>query len=83
MAIEIKSIKGYYYLDAWVMSHIIHQATISFCQRYLNKDNDPRGRLYDQMVMAARSAPAMTIPTAKALAKPDSVAELFILAWHL
>ena len=58
MAIEIKSIKGYYYLDAWVMSHIIHQATISFCQRYLNKDNDPGGRLYDQMVMAARSAPA-------------------------
>ena len=58
MAIEIKSIKGYYYLDAWVMSHIIHQATISFCQRYLNKNNDPGGRLYDQMVMAARSAPA-------------------------
>ena len=39
MSIEIKSIKGYYYLDAWVMSHIIHQATISFCQRYLNKTN--------------------------------------------
>ena len=58
MPIVIKSIKGYYYLDAWVMSHIIHQATISFCQRYLNKDNDPGGRLYDQMVMAARSAPA-------------------------
>ena len=58
MAIEIKSIKGYYYLDAWVMSHIIYQATVSFCQRYLNKDNDPSGRLYDQMVMAARSAPA-------------------------
>ena len=58
MAIEIKSIKGYYYLDAWVMSHIIHQATISFARRYLNKDNDPGGRLYDQMVMAARSAPA-------------------------
>lgn len=58
MAIEIKSIKGYYYLDAWVMSHIIYQATISFCQRYLNKNNDPSGRLYDQMVMAARSAPA-------------------------
>jgi four helix bundle suffix protein len=58
MAIEIKSIKGYYYLDTWVMSHIIHQATISFCQRYLNKNNDPSGRLYDQMVMAARSATA-------------------------
>ena len=58
MAIEIKSIKGYYYLDAWEMSHIIYQATVSFCQRYLNKDNDPSGRLYDQMVMAARSAPA-------------------------
>lgn len=58
MGIEIKSIKGYYFLDAWVMSHIIYQATISFCQRYLNKDNDPSGRLYDQMVMAARSAHA-------------------------
>lgn len=58
MPIEIKSIKGYYFLDAWVMSHLIHQATISFCRRYLNKDNDPGGRLYDQMVMAARSAPA-------------------------
>ena len=40
------------------MSHIIHQATISFCQRYLNKNNDPGCRLYDQMVMAARSVPA-------------------------
>ncbi len=58
MPIEIKSIKGYYYLDAWVMSHIVYQATISFAQRYLNKTNDPCGRLYDQMVMAARSAPA-------------------------
>ena len=58
MPIEIKSIKGYYFLDAWVMSHIIHQATISFCRQFLNKDNDPSGRLYDQMVMAARSAPA-------------------------
>lgn len=58
MPIEIKSIKGYYYLDAWVMSHLIYQATISFCRRCLNKDNDPSGRLYDQMVMAARSAPA-------------------------
>ena len=58
MPIEIKSVKGYYFLDAWVMSHVIHQATISFCRRYLNKDNDPGGRLYDQMVMAARSAPA-------------------------
>ncbi|MBR1543923.1 MAG: four helix bundle protein [Muribaculaceae bacterium] len=58
MPIEIKSVKGYYFLDAWVMSHLIYQATISFCRRYLNKDNDPGGRLYDQMVMAARSAPA-------------------------
>ncbi len=58
MPIEIKSVKGYYFLDAWVMSHIIHQATIGFCRRYLNKDNDPGGRLYYQMVMAARSAPA-------------------------
>lgn len=41
MPIEFKSVKGYYYLDAWVMAHIIHQATISFCRRYLNKGNDP------------------------------------------
>ena len=58
MPIEIKSVKGYYFLDAWVMSHLVHQATISFCRRYLDKSNDPGGRLYDQMVMAARSAPA-------------------------
>ena len=58
LTIEIKSIKGYYYLDAWVMSHIIHQATICLCRRFLNKANDPAGRLYDSMVMAARSVPA-------------------------
>ena len=58
MGIEFKSVKGYYYLDAWVMAHIIHQATISFCRRFLNKGNDPGGRLFDQMVMAARSATA-------------------------
>ncbi|MBR5436862.1 MAG: four helix bundle protein [Muribaculaceae bacterium] len=40
------------------MSHIVYQATISFCQCYLNKDNDPSGRLFGQMEMAARSAPA-------------------------
>ena len=46
MPIEFKSVKGYYYLDAWVMAHIIHLATISFCRRFLNKGNDPGGRLY-------------------------------------
>lgn len=50
MAIEFKSIKGYYYLDAWV----IQLATFRFCTECLTPEIDPCHRLFDQMTMAAR-----------------------------
>ncbi len=49
---------GYYWLDTWVMANVIQLATQDFCQSYLNHNNDPGGRQYDQMTQAARSAPA-------------------------
>lgn len=58
MPIEIKSVKGYYCLDVWVMANIIQLATQSFCRRFLDKGNDPCGRQYDQMTQAARSVTA-------------------------
>ena len=48
----------YYWLDTWVFANVIQLATQDFCVRYLNLTNDPCGRLFDQMVMAARSVPA-------------------------
>ena len=45
----------YYWLDTWVLANVIQLATQDFCIRYLNLTNDPCGRLFDQMVMAARS----------------------------
>ena len=48
----------YYWLDTWVLANVIQLATQDFCVRYLNLTNDPCGRLFDQMVMAARSIPA-------------------------
>ncbi len=55
--IEIKRF-GYYWLDTWVLANVIQLATQDFCARYLNRNNDPTGRQYDQMTQAARSAPA-------------------------
>ena len=49
---------GYFWLDTWVMANIIQLATQDFCGRFLNHNNDPGGRQYDQMTQAARSAPA-------------------------
>ena len=54
---EIDILK-YYWLDTWVLANVIQLATQDFCVRYLNLTNDPCGRLFDQMVMAARSVPA-------------------------
>ncbi len=48
----------YYWLDTWVLANVIQLATQDFCIRYLNQTNDPCGRLFDQMTMAARSVPA-------------------------
>jgi four helix bundle suffix protein len=49
---------GFYWLDTWVMANVIQLATQDFCARFLNRTNDPCGRQFDQMTMAARSAPA-------------------------
>ena len=48
----------FYWLDTWVLANVIQLATQDFCIRYLNHTNDPCGRLFDQMTMAARSVPA-------------------------
>ncbi len=49
---------GYFWLDTWVLANVIQLATQDFCARFLNLKNDPCGRQFDQMTMAARSAPA-------------------------
>lgn len=49
---------GYFWLDTWVMANVIQLGTQHFCLRHLNRTNDPCGRQFDQMTMAARSAPA-------------------------
>ena len=54
---EIKRF-GYFWLDSWVLANVIQLATQDFCARFLNHNNDPCGRQYDQMTQAARSAPA-------------------------
>ena len=46
---------SYYNLDAWVLAHCIAIFTRRFCERFLTLQNDPKGRHYDQMYMAARS----------------------------
>ena len=46
---------SYYYLDAWVLAHCVAIFTRRFCERFLTSQNDPKGRHYDQMYMAARS----------------------------
>ena len=58
MPIKISSIKGFYFLDSWVMANIIQVATYRFCKRFLNRQNDPCGRMFDQMTQAARSCTA-------------------------
>ena len=49
---------GYRRLDSFTLSTIIYLSTIRFCNRFLNPRNDPKGRLADQMVQAARSGRA-------------------------
>lgn len=49
---------GYFWLDTWVMANVIQLATQDFCGQFLNRTNDPCGRQFDQMTMAARAAPA-------------------------
>jgi len=58
MAVNIGSTAGYMRMDSWVMSYIIQLGTMSFVRRFLNRNNDPCGRMFDQMTQAARSGQA-------------------------
>ena len=58
MGVEISYSKSYFRLDAWVLANVVQLATQSFCRRFVSFHDDPRRRLFDQMVMAARSAVA-------------------------
>ena len=49
---------GYFWLNTWVMANVIQLATQEFCKKYLNLNNDPCGRQFDQMTQAARSGTA-------------------------
>ena len=49
---------GYRWLDSFVMASIVQLATLRFCERFLNRSNDPCGRQFDQMTQAARSGKA-------------------------
>lgn len=58
MAVEIKFSQSYLWLNSWVLANIIQLGTQSFCDRFVNYKMDPCRRLYDQMVLAARSGVA-------------------------
>lgn len=46
---------GYFWLDSWVLANLVQLGTQRFCERFLNRTNDPAGRQFDQMTQAARS----------------------------
>jgi len=46
---------GYFWLDSWILANIVQLGTQHFCALFLDRKNDPTGRLFDQMTQAARS----------------------------
>ena len=46
---------GYRSLDSFAFATIIQLGTWRFCEKFLNRTNDPTGRQFDQMTQAARS----------------------------
>lgn len=58
MGVTIHYSKSYFWLKSWAAANIIQLGTQSFCHRFIDYRTDPCHRLYDQMVMAARSAVA-------------------------
>ncbi len=58
MSVDIRFSQSYYWLDSWIMASIIQLSTQDFCDRFVDYHIDPGRRLYDQMVMAARSGVA-------------------------
>ena len=55
MGVNIQFSQSYFWLDSWILANIIQLATQNFCDRFIDYKIDPARRLYDQMVMAARS----------------------------
>ena len=58
MGVEIKFSQSFYWLKSWVLANIVQLATQSLCDRFIDYKLDPCRRLYDQMVLAARSGVA-------------------------
>ncbi len=54
----MKKSGGYRKLNTFTYASIIQLATWRFCNTFLNKNNDPCGRQFDQMTQAARSGRA-------------------------
>ena len=51
---------GYRKLDSFTLATVIQLGTWRFCEKFLNRTNDPCGRQFDQMTQAARSGRAVT-----------------------
>ena len=49
---------GYRKLDSFTLATIVQMANWRFCERFLDRRNDPTGRQFDQMTQAARSGRA-------------------------
>lgn len=58
MGVDIEFSQSYHWLSSWIQGNIILLGTQDFCDRYIDYRIDPGRRLYDQMVMAARSGVA-------------------------
>ena len=58
MGVNIQFSQSYYWLNSWIMANVMQLATQDFCDRFIDYRIDPGRRLYDQMVMAARSGVA-------------------------
>lgn len=58
MGVEIGFSQTYHWMDSWILANILYLATQEFCDRYIDYRIDPGRRLYDQMVLAARSGVA-------------------------
>ena len=52
---------GYRKLNSFAFATIIQLGTLRFCEKFLNRTNDPCGRQFDQMTQAARSGRANII----------------------
>lgn len=49
--LNMMTMEGYKYLSSYTLAVVIHDLTVTFCQRYI----DPKSRTTDQMIQAARS----------------------------